>query len=399
MTLENIIAPVVAFNLDNSPKDLVLTDGSNYASIGIDPNNVLGIIKATYLSVPNQIFYENTNFGTPDVDLSSSPDSGGIDLPLDGDGNVLPGEYQFDYTIRVADWAHPIIDVDVNDDFISITGNYETEVLAAGGFDITGSTGNDGSYTVLSAQYQSSGNRTLVFVNEDITDATIDGDIELDNVDQLVTFTREFCHVDPDVCIEHQLNCEKSELISKDVTVLGGSEVTSVVRTHTLNYPQSLNPPIAPITGPTVQITATPIYTKTWTTEISLDVEYTYADGLIVNTTLTGAKDIEVKCDNSLCNTYPCIVNLTNRYEKEKQTNPAEAAETKLILDEVTIYYMLYSIARLCGNNDDVSKWGSKIKELVNDDDCGCGCDDGCSDCGCDDGSSDLPVQVVPVNA
>lgn len=51
-------------------------------------------------------------------------------------------------------------------------------------FDITGSSGNDGSYTVNDMQYNFQTDNTLIYVNEDITDSTADGDAVFGNANR-----------------------------------------------------------------------------------------------------------------------------------------------------------------------------------------------------------------------
>jgi len=51
-------------------------------------------------------------------------------------------------------------------------------------FDISGSTGNDGTYTVKDMQYNFQTNNTLIYVNEELTDSTGDGTAQFGNANQ-----------------------------------------------------------------------------------------------------------------------------------------------------------------------------------------------------------------------
>lgn len=66
---------------------------------------------------------------------------------------------------------------DANDDFFKVNGD-ETDVLANGdNLQVTGSTGNDGSYNVSSVTYQSGNDQTKINVQGDVTDGTNDGQL------------------------------------------------------------------------------------------------------------------------------------------------------------------------------------------------------------------------------
>lgn len=92
------------FFIDGSPKNLKVTDTTNYATLGIALADAKGIIKATG---PNGVFYNNTNWAAPDITPSVSLISGAISLPLDTNGDVVEGDYEIQYTIRVSGAVTP----------------------------------------------------------------------------------------------------------------------------------------------------------------------------------------------------------------------------------------------------------------------------------------------------
>jgi hypothetical protein len=69
-----------------------------------------------------------------------------------------------------------IIAADTGLETVTVAGDVTSLLAATDTFQIVGSTGNDGTYTVASAVF--GGVNTVITVNEDITDATADGDIE-----------------------------------------------------------------------------------------------------------------------------------------------------------------------------------------------------------------------------
>jgi hypothetical protein len=67
--------------------------------------------------------------------------------------------------------------VNTGTEVFEVNGDITTELVATDTFTVTGSTGNDGTYTVSSITYNGGTLRTEITVNEDITDATADGNI------------------------------------------------------------------------------------------------------------------------------------------------------------------------------------------------------------------------------
>ena len=65
--------------------------------------------------------------------------------------------------------------VSVGDKTFTMDGDKRQLFSPGGRFTVTNSTGNDGDYTIVSSVYSTSGNTTVLVVNETIADATIDG--------------------------------------------------------------------------------------------------------------------------------------------------------------------------------------------------------------------------------
>lgn len=69
--------------------------------------------------------------------------------------------------------AYPIIAVDVDAETITIAGDHVAAFADTLGLEITGSTGNDGVWGVISAVLD--GGSTVITIDGDLTDATVDG--------------------------------------------------------------------------------------------------------------------------------------------------------------------------------------------------------------------------------
>lgn len=110
--------------------------------------------------------------------------SGVIDLTAAGDTEIslptgvgfFPNEVGVLITEQTAtDWA--ITAVDTSNDWLAVSGDQTGAVDTGDEFTVSGSTGNDGTYTVSSLTYDSENDRTEIHVSESVDDSTADGSI------------------------------------------------------------------------------------------------------------------------------------------------------------------------------------------------------------------------------
>jgi len=93
------------FELNNDPKNFKFTDTTDYTAEGIALTDVVGIF--TVLGPDNSIVYQNTNYGSPDIDADSSLVFDTVSLPLDSESNVQLGDYKVTYSIQVGGAVQP----------------------------------------------------------------------------------------------------------------------------------------------------------------------------------------------------------------------------------------------------------------------------------------------------
>jgi len=87
-------------------------------------------------------------------------------------------EYHYTYTVTGGDFD--ITDVTIGTDTFKVAGD-KTEFFVTGAqARVIGSTGNDGNYTVASSSFAAG--ETSIVVDEDVTDATVDGKIFIDRL-------------------------------------------------------------------------------------------------------------------------------------------------------------------------------------------------------------------------
>lgn len=361
------------------------TDTTDYSIFGLSDSEVKGCFT---LNSPVGIIYANSNFSTPDTDGSIPNFEFSNSLPLASDGLPMEGDYASTYTVEI---TKAIVGVTSGaGGSFEISGDRVDDIVSAGTFTISGSTGNDGTYTVVSATYN--GTETIIIV-ANVPDATVDGDLSYTLPSIETEFTYNFCA--PTICIEQESSCNFSILQSKDVTNYTISSKgnytslapTSVSRVHTLRYPAGIVPPPADIVGSTAELVATPIYTNTWTTLLTPTVFYTLPSGLEIEYTVTATKEIDVTCDANLCAISACIQNLYDNYVRNKATNWAKASEYQSQLLSVVGAWMNYSIAQTCGNEDAQEEYFAQIKAIAKATGCDC----------CNPSTNTSPTLIIPL--
>lgn len=72
--------------------------------------------------------------------------------------------------------VYAVTDVDTVAEQVVVNGDITDRLSSGDTFDITGSTGNNGTYTINTIIF--SARKTTITVTGDITDATVDGDVE-----------------------------------------------------------------------------------------------------------------------------------------------------------------------------------------------------------------------------
>ena len=373
------------FFLNLAPKTIFFTDTTNYVGQSVNPANVAGCLTFTG---PSGVFYNNTNFNSPDI-LPGITDSLQKNLPINSQNNPIQGNYTVDYRIRIS-YAYTA----------DITG---TQELTISGVDLTSTfvpgflfeinTGSyPGTYTVVSSQFI--GGETVVNVVQSF--GGLENGVFISYfLYENKTYNYEFCYDAPVVEIQPSIDCDCSVIVSRDITnyninVCGTTiQPYNLFRIHKITAPLGANgaPVIGIITSSLPTVTVSPIFTKTWTTTITTNVEYVLPTGLIIQMVVYGQDEYTVDCAEGLCCVYSCMANLRNKYESYLQTNPSRAAEFFPKLFKMTTAWMLYSAAHSCGDFTNKAKYLSEIINIAKSENCEC-CD------GDDDG---LPVPVVPL--
>lgn len=190
-----------------------------------------------------------------------------------------------------------------------------------------------------------------------------------------LTNTYTFDFTAPTVKITQISNCITPLFTSTDSTDYTVNEtLPTIVRTHTLYYPNGSAGQGSPETGSAVTLTTSTFYNGTQTTTISSVLTYTFDDGLVVITTVTGVQEFVVDC-TWICAIYCCIRSLEQQMETLRTTGSNDVLYRELTLKfaQVMGLVVLAKTAIECGKSDDVNDILTTIKDIANcTDDCSC---------------------------
>ena len=90
---------------------------------------------------------------------------------------VVTTSNQFTYS-TFQDEDKAITDVDEPNDWLEVSGNWTALFLAGDKIVISGSTGNDGTWTIDTVAYQSGSSETRITIVEDLPSAVVDGQVD-----------------------------------------------------------------------------------------------------------------------------------------------------------------------------------------------------------------------------
>jgi len=372
----------LVYDLTNNPKDFRLKDNTDYSDVTY--SNILGLLRAVDPS--GSQFYNNVNYGSPDIDISSSTDSATLGtLPLEN-SLVKNGNYNYTYTIKIEDMlqSHLVVSSNIATKTFTVNGDIASQVVSgtAAAWEIidAGTT----ALTIVSATYSGTTGLTTIVVNETLPTLTALAEFNF-TVDVIYSkgFTQNYTYQSPDVCIDWTSDDCCSEMTITDLTAYPSG--STVVRLHTVSYPTGMLVPEADVVSPLQTFSITPIWTGTWVNVFIADVELN--NGIIeVIDELRSVKRFTVSASQGLCEVYSCLTNMATKYAAYLTSAPNKALEMAKFINQASAAYMAYTVGMKCGK-DDYAQYLEIIKAVAAD--CGCGC----NDCGpCDD---QTPQQVV----
>lgn len=332
---------------------------------------------------------------TVNIDYTQSnfeESTGWFQLPKTN-GAISPGGYVFTAEVEV---DYNIVNATINQiasAAIFVPGNYSF-MEAGESLTISGATapGDNGSATIVSAQYIEDQDVTVIFLAKSFTGqfggSAVFSYIENGKlIENSFSYTYSECN-EVEVAITSAVDCSANNgagsLVVTDATtipngqsVLNGSNGNTTKRIA-LSYPVGLIP--EPTTNPKTTFNSvlgiSPIADTVgnsfpFVAVVTLDMQAIQDDGLYIWYTAKGQESIAVVCGTNLCAYENCINNYITAYDaqlKKGIEQPANMAQVVLM----NSYIQQYMIAKACANYTAMTTALSNL-ELLMGDECGCG--------------------------
>jgi hypothetical protein len=398
---------------DCASKETYVSDYTNYESIDfpvdlivsnsgslVDPNNLNVFTQEPLITVDTYQFPNNSsNFPLP--------------ILLGSSGNVVPGNYTFNYT-NTYTWNSEPEDrpLEFTSDYVKVpTVNLATIWAIGDTFEIENAVEaqNNGIFTITDIQWGDNNNMTYIFVAPD-TFISSDGELDPEASiilqksqvvyqDKVYTYTN-CASVTP--CITANYDCTSTPFgnitFQNSTTMPTGVVATSsdfkIYYPNGLDFSASPNPDNFLIENPLEvedvnSVTITTLATGTWSAKLILRTSQTQNDGLILINSSSVIKEFNVSCTSNMCGLSSCLTKLRDRhisYLKSSSVSPLQQ-----YVDNVQLLYTMAKEAQACGDKNAYERYIAEIFEVVKqtDTDCGCGCSGSCSgSCSCGDCSS-----------
>ena len=131
-------------------------------------------------SVSMSLYWYDSEIDSADVNLYLSSTYTPTVTVNSGSGSEEVGNYQLNMTLKNFDLgdAYAVVAVDTGNETFTVDGKHLKDFSSGSVFEVEGSTGNDGIYTVSAVSYDEPNDQTTVTVTGDLTDSTADGTLK-----------------------------------------------------------------------------------------------------------------------------------------------------------------------------------------------------------------------------
>lgn len=367
----------------------IVRDLTDYNGIGLSP--VIYELKALgRIAFNGDVIVEKDNILDPLIDLQNWDFSEGVptytfDLPLDLNGNVANGIYQFLYQLRV----NTPFGIQVLGSFAVTDTQFESDgsLWAADFLEIgnTISLDPDEQTVSITAIELDDPDGVIYTVTPNILDpGAVDSfSFDITNTQVSATYVYSGCtQTTADVSFTY--DCEVGDSGSwavANTTTLASNEVISTLNC-TVSYPSwtALTPTFNPqvvltsLPYPSAPNTPTPLATGTYTVSLTQQILQTQTDGLILQYSTSTIQEFVVSCSGSLCGLTPCIESLRVAHANELQRN--RISKYQVFVDNVLLYYAEAQNYRACGDTANYRATLDLIKTNLDASGCECACCD-----------------------
>ena len=367
----------------------IVRDLTDYNGIGLSP--VIFELKALgRIAFNGDVIVEKDNILDPLIDLQNWDFSEGVptytfDLPLDLNGNVANGIYQFLYQLRV----NTPFGIQVLGSFAVTDTQFESDgsLWAADFLEIgnTISLDPDEQTVSITAIELDDPDGVIYTVTPDILNpGTVESfSFDITNTQVSATYVYSGCtQTTADVSFTY--DCEVGDSGSwavANTTALASNEVISTLNC-TVSYPSwtALTPTFNPqvvltsLPYPSAPNTETPLATGTYTVSLTEQILQTQTDGLILQYSTSTIQEFVVSCSGSLCGLTPCIESLRVAHANELHRN--RISKYQVFVDNVLLYYAEAQNYRACGDTANYRATLELIKQNLDSSGCECACCD-----------------------
>ncbi len=322
------------------------------------------------------------------IDISGGDtESASFAMPLDVDGNILPGTYTIEIipTFTVTNFA--VSSFDGSTETIQINGVNWVDI-----FDEPGQTNevitlgsaipaNNATADVDSTSLV--GSDTLIvgvhnYTTEDPTTATISFTVTYNSfISDIYTFT--VCDIiTPTATVTSYCNTTQfGQIIFEDTTELTTGQVLDT-RLWNISYPGNLVDPPTPadVTSALPSVTIPTLATGTWTWRLTYSVTVTQTDGLVYTYTASSiATEVQVECLTTLCE-LRCGINKLHEQWAQALNGGATNNEFSNAVALVNSYWIDATNAINCGDQSDFDFYAGLILDqlTLKNVNCDCGC-------------------------
>lgn len=202
----------------------------------------------------------------------------------------------------------------------------------------------------------------------------------------MIPIVYNYQFIAPVIITDQNFSCKDRTFTSSDITPYGS--YISLVRTHTLYYPEGILPnPIAPVVSTFGMIEITDLYTQTYTTTISSIVSYQLSANVIGTYLLSNSREELVYCNYDPCKIYCCIKAVKDQMDAALGKSDLIYSQQQAVFIQLMSLKSYYDLTVSCG---DIQAQKSTINEMVKISNCA-----SCDSCGSQD---DVPVLVSSIS-
>ena len=373
-----------SFDLSASPPRAVITDSTDYLSIGLDVTTQQAKGYGV-LSFNGDIVEAKNTPGDPLINLEAGDTVAFIDLPLDANGNVANGSYSFQYSLRLDSpiTAAAAIGVVTGgttftvspsyaflDNFLEVGDSIKLDTLFPSGI-ISNTVSAVVIPNVITLGTSVANNSYVLFI-DDVTHEQFSATYAYSGCTQTTA--------DVDFIYDCEYGNSGTWSVS-NATVLGSNEIVASL-SCTINYPSWTN--IDPLFTPQIVTTTlpypslpgddTPLATGTYSVLLSQQIQQIQTSGLVVLYNNSITKEFTVSCAGTLCGLVPCIENLRAAHAAELVRN--RISKYQVFVDNVLLYYTEAMNYRACGELDKYKSTIALLQAQLDASGCDCACCD-----------------------